>query len=153
MGQVLLPIYPAEATPINNLLSFQKKSDTVYYFTGIAPIFSHNVDDYKSFRLITAQFVVNGTAKQMEIVRAFKISPISMKRYVKLYREEGADGFFKPPATRSARVLTSELLNQIQDLLSSGAEIIDIANQLSLKADTLRKAVKDGRLKLIKKKL
>jgi len=153
MGQVLLPIFPAEATQINNLLSFQNKDDTVYYFMGIAPIFSHKVEDYKSFRLITAQFVVNGTAKQMDLVRAFKISPISMKRYVKLYREEGVDGFFRPPATRSSRVLTPEVLGEIQDLLSSGDELNDIAKQLSLKSDTLRKAVRDGRLKPIKKKL
>ena len=153
MGQVLLPIFPAEATPINGLLSFEKRGDTVYYFTGIAPIFSHKVEDYKSFRLITAQFVVNGTAKQMDIVRAFEISPISMKRYVKLYREKGINGIFKPPAARPARVLTPEVLEKIQDLLSSGEEIKEIAKQLSLKVNTLQKALKDGRLKLIKKKL
>jgi hypothetical protein len=43
----------------------------------------------------TAQFCVNGHTQQMEIVRAFGVTKISVKRSVKLYREEGARGFYK----------------------------------------------------------
>ncbi|NCU31566.1 MAG: helix-turn-helix domain-containing protein [Candidatus Moranbacteria bacterium] len=38
--------------------------------------------------------VVNGNATQTEIVRAFGVSSISVKRWVKKYRTEGARGFF-----------------------------------------------------------
>ena len=94
MPQAILPLFPANGTQINNVLAFQKKDGHVYYFHGALPIFSHPESDMSSFRLITSQLVVNGVCKQAEIVKAFGVSPISVKRYVKLYRQEGAKGFF-----------------------------------------------------------
>ncbi len=50
-------------------------------------------------------------------------------------------------------MLTPEVLGQAQQLLSDGTEIADIAEQLTVKADTLRKAVAVGKLhKPVKKK-
>ena len=76
------------------MLGYRKKNGIVYYFNGPMPIFQHPEEDYSSFRLFTSQLVVNGNVKQMEIVRAFNVSVISVKRWVKKYREEGAEGFF-----------------------------------------------------------
>jgi hypothetical protein len=90
---MLLPVLPTVSTSFNNLLGFCLKDDFVYYFNGMMPIFSHHKSDLKSFRLITSQLVVNGVASQSEIVRAFQVSKISFKRYVKIYREEGSSGF------------------------------------------------------------
>jgi len=87
MPQTQLPFFPEDATLINQLLGVQKKEDTVYYFNGHMPIFSNHKDDYDSFRLITSQLVVNGNCKQMDIVRCFGVSIISVKRWVKKYRE------------------------------------------------------------------
>lgn len=152
MPQMLLPLFPTDVTIINGILSFARRGDTVYYFHGPMPVFSHAIKDLKSFRLITAQFVVNGNATQAEIVRAFGISTISMKRYVKLYREEGVEGFFKPRRPRSATVLTRERLREIQKLLDEGINLSLLAEQLDLKMDTIRKAVRDGRLHRVEKK-
>ncbi len=88
MIQTLLPYFPEDATLINQYLGVQKKEYTVYYFNGMMPIFSHDKDDNDSFRLITSQLVVNGNCKQMDIVRCFGVSKISVKRWVKKYREE-----------------------------------------------------------------
>ena len=87
MIQTLLPLFPEDATLINRHLGVKKKENTVYYFNGQMPIFSHHKDDYESFRLITSQLVVNGNCKQMDIVRCFGVSPISVKRWVKKHRE------------------------------------------------------------------
>ena len=86
--QILLPLFPEEATIINMYLGVQKKENTVFYFNGAMLIFQHSEDDYDSFRLITSQFIVNGNCKQMDIVRCFGVSKISVKRWVKKYREE-----------------------------------------------------------------
>jgi len=152
MPQMLLPIFPPEATEINNLLGFARKGETIYYFNGQMPIFSHHQDDLKSFRLITSQLVVNGNATQMEIVRAFGISKISVKRYVKLYRNEGAEGFFKPRKGRSASVLTPEVISRIQSFLDEGKDLSFISAKENLKRDTLNKAIRDGRLRKLEKK-
>lgn len=146
MPQMLLPIFPAEATSINELLGFSRKDDMVYYFNGMMPIFSHHESDLKSFRLITSQLVVNGVATQSEIVRSFGVSKISVKRYVKLYREEGSGGFFKPRKGRSSTVLTPEVLRSVQSNLNEGRTVGSICKEMSLKPDTVNKAIRDGRL-------
>ena len=146
MPQTLLPIFPAEATPINNVVSFARRDGTIYYFHGCQPVFSHDEDDRKSFRMFTSQLAVNGICRQAEMVRAFGISSISMKRYVKKYREGGAAAFYGQRRKRQPRVLTAAVMKQAQELFEQGETRSGVAARLGLKADTLRKAVKAGRL-------
>lgn len=94
MPQIILPFFPEDIRLINSIVGFQKKDGIVYYFNGSMPIYQHPENDIKSFRLFTSQLVVNGNAKQIEIVKAFGVSVISVKRWVKRYRKEGAQGFF-----------------------------------------------------------
>jgi hypothetical protein len=88
--QIFLPIFPTEATLINNLLGVQQHEESVYYFNGSMPIFTHHEKDIDSFRFITSQFIMNGNCKQVDIVNCFGVSPISVKRWVKRYRESKA---------------------------------------------------------------
>jgi hypothetical protein len=94
MLQTRLPFFSEDIELINNYIGFQKKNGIVYYFNGAMPVFQHPEKDYASFRLFTSQLVVNGNVKQVEIVRAFNVSAISVKRWVKKYREQGAESFF-----------------------------------------------------------
>jgi len=94
MPQARLPFFPKEITLINQHIGFQKKDGTVWYFNGMMPVFQHRENDYKSFRLYTSQLVVNGNCTQAEIVRAFNVSGISVKRWVKKFREQGPETFF-----------------------------------------------------------
>jgi len=104
--------------------------------------------------MITAQFCVNGYTQQAEIARAFGVTPISVKRSVKLYRKEGARGFYKQKNRRGTAILTPAVIEQVQLLLSGHEEVADIALKLDIKADTLSKAIRAGRLhKPAKKKL
>ncbi len=85
--QLLLPLFPVEATLINNLVAVQMRESAVYYFNGSMPIFMHNKCDIDGFRYITSQLIVNGCCRQKEIVNCFAVSDISVKRWVKRYRE------------------------------------------------------------------
>jgi len=153
MAQPLLPIFPSEATEINPLVSFAKREGSVYYFNGLMPVFSHDEKDRASFRMFTSQMVVNGNCTQMEIVRAFGISAVSMKRYVKQYREKGIVSFFKVRKERQPRVLTPEVRSRAQELMDQGRERNAVAAELGIKPDTLRKAIDAGRIvQPIKKK-
>jgi transposase-like protein len=51
-------------------------------------------DKEATFRLFSTQLVINGNATQAEISRAFGVPLVTVKRYVKLYREAGAGAFF-----------------------------------------------------------
>jgi len=94
MPQAQLPFFPEDIKLINTYIGVQKRNGIVYYFNGMMPIFQHSDFDLSSFRLITSQLVINGNAKQVEIVRAFNVSSISVKRWVKKLREKGAIAFF-----------------------------------------------------------
>lgn len=153
MPQAQLPFFPPGTSGINNQLAFERQENQVTYFYGLLPVFQHEVNDTKTFHLIVSQFYVNGNATQAELCRAFGVTSISLKRAVKRYREKGAAGFYEEPKRRGAAVLIPEVLDQAQQLLSDGAEIADVAEQLMVKADTLRKAVAAGKLhKPVKKK-
>ena len=146
MPQMQLPIFPEGAQYITPELAFEKKDGQVTYFNGHMPVFVHGEDDVQTFRMITAQFCVNGNAKQAEIARAFGVSLISLKRAVKRYREQGTKGFFTEPKRRGAAVLTATVLAAGQELLDEDLEVTEVAERLGVKRDTLAKAIQAGRL-------
>lgn len=146
MAQLQLPLFPAGATEVTQDLAFEKREGQVTYFYGSLPVFSHAENDLASFKMITAQFYLNGYVKQMDIVRAFGVTPISVKRAVKRFQEEGPQGFYTEKNTRGATVLTPDVLKQAQQLLDNGLESYEVADQLSIKRDTLSKAVRAKRL-------
>ncbi len=152
MPQLQLPIFPEGMNLINANLGFVTKNRTVTYIYGSLPIFSHDVDDLKTFRMITSQLYVNGSASQAEICRAFGVSKISVKRSVKLYREKGMAGFFEEPKRRGPAVLTPPILKKVQAMLDAEQSIPEIAQELDLKADTLRNALLAGKLHKPQKK-
>ncbi len=146
MAQLQLPLFPIGATEVTQDLAFEKREGQVTYFYGSLPVFSHAENDLASFKMITAQFYLNGYVKQMDIVRAFGVTAISVKRAVKRFQEEGPQGFYTEKNTRGATVLTPDVLKQAQQLLDNGLEPYEVADQLSIKRDTLNKAVRAKRL-------
>ena len=154
MPQIQLPIFPEDVTHITPLLAFSKQDGRVTYFSGSMPVFVHDEDDLASFRMITAQFCVNGNVKQADIVRAFGVTKISLERAVKRYREEGPKGFYTPRKRRGPAVLTPAVLVEAQQLLDEGLEPSEVADRLGIKRNTFSKAVRAGRLhKPVKKTL
>jgi hypothetical protein len=83
MPQIQLPFFPEGVTHITPLLAFCAAEGRVTYFNGSMPVFIHDQADVASFRMITAQFCVTGSAKQAEVARAFGIPTITRKRAVK----------------------------------------------------------------------
>lgn len=152
MPQVQLPLFPHGTTPITPELAFQRREDQVVYFNGHLPVFTHETKDLASFRLFTTQLIVNGTASQGDIVKAFGVPITTVKRCCKRYRERGAAAFFNPAERRQGRRLTDALLAQAQALLDQGTRVPEISRQLHILASTLHKAIDAGRLKQLKKK-
>ncbi len=146
MPQMHLPFFPDGVEHITPELAFEKKDGQVTYFNGHMPVFVHAEHDVRTFRLITAQFCINGNAKQADIARAFGVTLISVKRAVKCYREQGAEGFYVEPKRRGAAVLTEPVLVQAQALLDEGLVVSEVAERLEVKRDTLAKAIRAGRL-------
>src|ERR1035438_8913721 len=95
MPQLQLPIFPAGVTEINRQVAVQKKAGRVCYIHGHMPVFQHEEQDVRSFRMFTSQMIVNGTVKPKEIVKTFGVPMITVKRYMKLYRDGGSKGFYE----------------------------------------------------------
>lgn len=147
MPQAQLPIFPAGVTHITPELAVSAKDGVVTYFNGSMPVFQHAETDLPSFRMITSQFYVTGVARQAQIMRAFGVSKLAVLRAVKAYREKGPAGFFQPRPTRGPAVLTPPVVAELQRLLDQGLAVAPAAAQLGLKVDTVRKAIRAGRLR------
>jgi len=152
MPQVQLPIFPHGTTAITAELAFERRGDQVVYFNGHLPVYTHEAKDLASFRFITTQLIVNGTASQGQIAKAFGVPLRTVKRCTKRYRVGGGQVFFKPPTKRQGHRLTPERLAEAQGLLDQGWTVPQISAQIGVLASTLHKAIDCGRLKQIKKK-
>jgi len=154
MPQLQLPIFPAGVTEINNRIAVQKEEGRVFYIHGHLPVFQHEEQDVRSFRMFTSQMIVSGTVKPKEIVKTFGVPMITVKRYMKLYRDCGAKGFYEPkPQHSSASVLKGEVREQAQRLLDEGSSVPEVAEALQVLANTLHKAIRAGRLRASQKKM
>jgi len=153
MPQLHLPLFPQGATEITARLGFRRDGGQIIYYDGSGlPMFIHAESDLASFRMITSQFCVSGHVKQAQIARVFGIPLVTVKRSVKRYREEGARGFYVERKTRGAAVLTEAVLVDVQQRLDDGLSVKEVAERLDLKKDTLDKAVRAGRLHVLKKR-
>lgn len=138
---------PYGATPINNLISVVRQDKQWTYFCGIQPVFQHPDDDQQSFRMFTAQLCCQGACTQAQIIRTVGISKNSVLRSIAKYRREGINGFHQPRQGRGPSVMTAEVTAQAQRLLDLGHARSEVAEELGVKYDTLRKTINQGRLR------
>jgi hypothetical protein len=152
MPQVQLPIFPAGSVEINRDLACRTEGDQVIYYNGHLPVFTHAKNDLGSFRLFTSQLIVQGSATQGHVAKAFGVPLVAIKRSTKLYRQRGAAGFFVPKARREGLQLNAEKLEQARALLVQGHPLAVVSRQTGVLSDTLRKAIQAGRLPAVKKR-
>lgn len=150
MPQLQLPIFPVGVTNITDLIGFKKVDGDVVYFNGYTPIFSHSERDLNTFRMITSQFHVMGLVTQSDLIRAFGVTPISVKRSVKKYREQGPSGFYVERRVRGSAVLLPDVVEKAEQLLAADKKISEVAKELGISADTLRKGIDSGRVRFKK---
>jgi transposase len=109
-------------------------------------VFQHAENDRRSFQMFTAQLIFQGQCRHVDIVRAFGVSKSSVIRSVNTFRDGSATAFYASRATRGPSVMTPEVTAQAQQLLGAGESPREVAEQLGIKLDTLRKAIRHGRL-------
>jgi transposase len=150
MPQVQLPIFPAGSVEINRALACRVEGDQVVYFNGHLPVFTHAKKDLASVRHFSSQ-LVQGSATQGDVAKAFGVPLVAIKRATKLYRERGPAGFYVSARRREGSKLNAEKLEQARALLVQGYPLPIVSAQSGV-LDTLRKAISAGRLPAVKKK-
>lgn len=151
MPQVQLPVFPAGSVEINRDLACRSEGDQVIYYNGYLPVFTHARSDLASFRLFTSQLIVQGSATQGHVARAFGVPLVAIKRATKLYRERGPAGFFVSKPRREGSKLSAPKLEEARAWLSQGQPLAVVSRQTGVLSDTLRKAIQAGRLPTVKK--
>jgi transposase len=146
--QTILPLYPANTEYINASLGICQKDGIVTYISNSMPVFSHASGDYKSFRYITAKFVLLGRCSQQEIAECFKVSYESVKRSVKRLRELG-DRDFNTLDNRhgNSYKLVPPVVERMQAAMDKGSSNCEIARKENVSEGTIRYAIKKGLLK------
>jgi len=147
MPQALLPLIPPGATAVNELISVVCEGPEWTYFCGVQPVFRHADDDRRSFRMFTAQLCCQGACTQAQIIHTFGVSKSSLLRSTERYRQAGIEGFYRPRRGRGPSVMTAEVSAQAQRLLDRGHSRGEVAQEVGVKYDTLRKAINQGRLR------
>ena len=146
-------MFPAGVTEINSRIAVRKDGQTVWYLHNHLPLFHHDEEDLRSFRMFTSQLIDGGTVKPKEIVKTFGVPMITVKRSVKLYRDRGTKGFYETrPRHSSASVLKGEVLEQAQRIFDEGRSVPEVAHDTGVLANTLHKAIRAGRLRGPQKK-
>jgi transposase len=148
MPQLQLPIFPAGVTEINRRVAGEAKEGQVCYVYGHLPVFQHEESDIRSFRMFTSQMILTGSVKPREIVETFSVPMVTVKRYMKVYRQQGAKGFYESkPRHSSASKLKGELLERAQQLLDQGRDVAEVGEELNVLGNTIHKAIRAGRLR------
>ena len=148
MPQGFLPKISPGTTSINDSISVTQSEDKWIYFCGLEPIYDHQPDDQTAFAVITSMLCAQGACKQVEIARAFGVHKRKVLRDVNKYRKGGIQAFYKPRTTRQGPVMTPDVISQAEQRLRDGASRSQVAQELDIKYDTLRKAIADGRVKV-----
>jgi hypothetical protein len=74
---------------------------------------------------------VTGSVKPREIVETFSVPMVTVKRYMKVYRQQGAKGFYESkPRHSSASKLKGELLERAQQLLDQGRSVAEVGRRI-----------------------
>jgi transposase-like protein len=152
MPQLQLPIFPPGLTSITEDLAFEQQDGKVVYFHGALPVYQHDQEDLRTFRMWTSQLIANGTVRRRDIARAFGVPLATVKRYVKVHRQSGSKGFFQPRRRRWANVLTPEVKQRAQALLDAGKSVPEVSREIGVAGATLHKAIHGGRLHAVPKK-
>jgi|HubBroStandDraft_4_1064222.scaffolds.fasta_scaffold29157_3 transposase len=146
MPQLHRPTFSPESRLIAEGVTVQVQNNQVVYFSGLLPTFQHAEDDLQSFRMYTSSLIEMKQARQVDIARTFCIPLSTVKRYLKLLRSRGKKAFFADHARRSAAVLKGETRQIVQRLIAEGKTVPEVAEASGVKANTLHKAIRTGRL-------
>jgi transposase len=147
MPQLILPIAPEGATQISGPASVLRTDKEWIYYLGVFPVYSHKANDVRMFRVVTSQLIHSGTCRQVDIIQTFGVSKRSVIRALNKFRKGGVEAFFtRRKGRRGGTILTSEVLEKARNMLELGYSRREVAEELKIRYDTLRKAINDGRL-------
>lgn len=95
--QAILPLIPFGASKISDIVSVFRDETRWTYFMGTYPIYTHDAQDLRMFRMVTAQLIESGACRQVQILNTFGVSKSSVVRSQNKLRQGRHGSFFHAP--------------------------------------------------------
>lgn len=109
-----------ETVTIGDMVRVHRNKKRWTYFLGLPPIYSHDADDERMFRLTTVMLIDSGPCRHCDSYQTFGVSKSSVDRSLRKYRQTGIGAFFqRKPSGRKATVFTPPVLEQAHSLRSA----------------------------------
>lgn len=146
--QSRLPLHPAEATEINDTVSFVDDGKSVAYFGAGIPLFTHAREDVVGRRVAAAQIMTLGLATPTELCVGLHVGRTTLYRQQERFRARGVEGLAdEKRGPRGPHKLTEQLVSQAQRLLDEGKSNRAVAEEVGVSEGTIRHGVRRGWLR------
>lgn len=145
METLNLPLSPSESTLVAKTFSYQQLADKdrIVWFRDLAVIGEYQADDMDARDKMIFTLVDRNGISQRRVADALGLSHSLLKQIMKRMRL--SDGQIVPRRTRgSARVLTEDTVIRVNEALSCGKQLVDVATETGICLSTLRKGVWRG---------
>jgi transposase-like protein len=147
--QSFLPGFPDGAVKVGKAVSILKKEGRVTHFVGGDNYFSHKEGDEKSWRFVIASLIGNDHVRACDVEASLHIPHRTLMNWMKQYRNEGPESFYRLAPTSRASVMTEEKRLECARLLAEGHSVAEVARQAEVQESTLRKAHKRNAIPLL----
>jgi hypothetical protein len=130
MSQPILPLIPSGAPQVGKLLSIVREDEHTKYYMGVFQIGIHKTSDKATFKAKICELIFCGLCRNKDVLNNLPVSSSSLKRWMRQYKEKGADSFHAASATRGGAVLTDAVIIVAQDLLGDHYMRKQVADKL-----------------------
>jgi transposase len=145
--QLALPVSPAGAERINDVVEVAWDDERVAVFASGVPVSGWELEDAAGMRHVACQLVDLGLATQREVAAAFGMDRTTLYRQRRKLKESGIGGLVDGArGPKEGHKLTQERVLEAQRQLESGASMRAAAKAVGVSEGTIRHAVKRGRL-------
>ena len=141
-GQLPLPLVPIETIPIGDAAGIyeDEHGGAVFIWGNVVNTWGPGDDTLR--RLGAVQLVETGTARPIEVSRAFDIKPNALWRWRRDFAQFGLAGLIDAKkGPKSQRLVTEEVASYIRELRISGRTIQSIADELGISTCPVRQAL------------
>jgi hypothetical protein len=146
--QYRLPIQPAGAQDVNDVLAIHRQGEQVAYFAAGVPIFTHAAGDPVGQRLAAVQILELGLADKTDLAPVLGLHRTTLYRCQQKVRAEGVRGVVDAlPGPRGPHKLTDTTRQHVQRLLDQGTSLRAAAATVGITEGALRHALRRGTLR------
>jgi transposase len=142
IDQPVLPLTPAQATPIGSIAALAEGSDGGVVFVSGLVTFTFAAGDRFGRKVAAAQLASTEIATVRQVAAAFGVHPDTLSRWKTTLPTQGVGGLMLGmPGPKGPRKLTDELVGGIRELESRGLSQRAIAARAGVDSATVRVAL------------